>query len=259
MAAMVSIQPSKPASHMPQSSQSELKIVENAAPPLAMFRVEKSGSIGRNKLGPGALVHVQIDAAEAGVEKDVYFLVTHWQLLPSNARSSLRRVNLHAPSGAVLCRGIPSEWVRYVWVDAPRFTTLVQLTRLGLHAMLATGVACRAVAAAAEGMRATHVLGTNALSAMPVRIVRVAGETLKLDRPLCGGEDGLLVGEDGSLVAAVDFMETHYSLAGILSDFLEERMQQIGCHSHALAIPTTIILFSLEKSTFNSNIQAIQH
>ena len=234
---MVSIQPSNPAFHMPLA---ELKRVEKAAPPLAMFRVENSDSIGVNKVGPGALAHVQVEAAEAGVEKDVYFLVTHCQLLPSNARSSLRRVNLHAPSGAVL-RGIPSEWVRYVWVDVPRFTTLVQLTRLGVHAMLAMGVACGDVATAAEGMRAAHVMRTNA---RPVRILRVAGETLELDRGVGSGEDGLLVGEDGSLVAAVDFMETHYPLAGIVSDFLDERMQQIRCRSHALATRTMIsILF----------------
>ena len=232
MAAMVSIQLSEPysASHMPQA---ELKGVEkNAAPPLSMFRVENSDAIG-GEWGPGALVRVRNEAAE----RDVYFLVTLSALLPSSAISSLRRVNLHAPSGAELC-SIPREWVRYVLVDARRHTTLVQLTQLGVNAMLATGVACRAVATAAEGMRATHVWGKSTLERRPVRIVRVAGETIKLDRGIVNSdENGLLVGEDGSLLAVAD---KHYSLAGIVNDFLEERLWQLRCRSLALTTRTMI-------------------
>ena len=242
MAAMASIQPSEPfsASHTPRA---ELKGVEkNAAPPLSLFRVENSDAIKgvkeSNKLGPGALVCVRNEAAEAA-ERDVYFLVTHSNLLPSSALFSLRRVNLHAPSGAAL-RGIPREWVRYVLVEARRFTTLVQLTQLGVNAMLATGVACRAVASAAERMRATHVWGTDALAERPVRIVRVAGETLKLNREVNSGENGLLVGEDGSLLAVADYNETHYSLARIVNDFVEERMWQLRCRSLALTTRTMI-------------------
>ena len=235
---MVSIQPSEPssASQMPQA---ELKEAEtNAAPPLAMFRVENSDAIKgvreSNKLGPCALARVRHEAAEAE-ERDVYFLVTHSNLLPSSALSSLRRVNLHAPSGAAL-RGIPREWVLYVLVDARRQTTLVQLTQLGVNAMLAAGFVCRAVATAGEGMRATHVWGTSALAGRPERIVRVAGETIKLDREVSNnGENGLLVAEDGSLLAVADYFDAYYSLAGIVSDFLEERMWQIRCRSLVLA------------------------
>ena len=189
---MVSIQPSLPssASHMPQA---ELKGVEKkAASPLAVFRVENS-----RQWGPGALVRVRNEAAEAAAERDVYFLVTHSKLLPSFWRSSLQCVNLHAPSGAEL-RGIPPEWVRYVLVDARRCTTLVQLTQQAVNAMLATGVTCRAVASTAvEGTRATHVWGSNALTGKPVKIVQVAGETIGLNRVLNSGEDGLLVGKTG--------------------------------------------------------------
>ena len=246
---MVSIQHSKPssASHMPQAV---LKGVEkNAAPPLAVFRVEN-----RRKLGPGALVRVRneaAEAAEAAADRDVYFLVTHSDLLPSNGRSSLQCVNLHAPSGAAL-RGIPPEWVIYVLVDAPRRTTLMQLTQQAVNAMLATGVTCRAVAStAAEGMRATHVWGSNALTVRPVQIVRVAGETIKLNREVNVGENGLLVGEDGSLMAVADLYDTHYSLAEIVKDFLKERVWQIRWRSLALATRTMIsILFILVE--FNS-------
>ena len=209
--------------------RAELKGVEkNAASPLAMFRVENSDAIGINKWGPGALVRVRNEAAE----RDMYFLVTHSDLLPSSALSSLRRVNLHAPSGAAL-RGLPREWVRLVSVDARRCTTIVQLTQQAVNAMLATGVTCRAVATtAAEGSRATHIWGTSALVKRPVKIIRVAGETLKLDRRLAMDENGLLVGKDGSLLAAVKQWDSeHYSLAGIVSDFLEDRMWQIRCRS----------------------------
>ena len=225
-------------------SRAKLKGVEkNAALPLAMFRVENSDAVGMNKWGPGALVCVRNEAAEAA-ERDVYFLVTHSDLLASFALSSLRRVNLHAPSRAAL-RGIPREWVRYVLVDSRRRTTLVQLTQQAVSAMLATGVASRAVATtAAEGMRATYVMGTSALTGITVRIVSVAGEKLKLDRILeSNGENGLLVAEDGSLLAVADFNDTHYSLAEIVSDFLEERMWQIRCRSLALTTRTTIIDF----------------
>ena len=211
-----------------------------------MFRVENSDAIGswqRNKWGPGALVGVRNEAKEAA-ERDVYFLVTHSNLLPSSALSSLRHVNLHAPSGAVL-HGIPREWVRYVLVDSRRRTTLVQLTQQAVNAMLATGVACRAVATAAEGMRATYVMGTSALTGITVRIVSVARETLQLDSWRLGiDENGLLVGEDGSLLAMAEHWQTttHYSLAEIVSDFLEERMWQIRCRSSlALTIRTMII------------------
>ena len=224
-------------------SRAELKGAEkNAAPPLAMFRVENSDAERMNK-GLGALVRVRNEAVEAA-ERDVYFLVTHSDLLPSFALSSLRRVNLHAPSGAAL-RGIPREWVRYVLVDARRRTTLVQLTQQAVNAMLATGVACRAVATtAAEGMRATLVMETSALTGRPVRIVSVAGKTLKLDRAIDRGEDGLLVGEDGSVLAVAEHWDSkHYSLAEIVNDFLEERMWQIRCRSLALTTRATIIDF----------------
>ena len=226
-------------------SRAKLKVVEkNAAQPLAIFRVENSDAIIMNKWGPGALVRVRNEAAKAA-ERDVYFLVTHSDLLPSCWLSSLRSVNLHAPSGAAL-RGIPREWVRYVLVDSRRRTTLVQLTQQAVNAMLATDVASRAVAtSAAEGMRATHVWGTSALVGRPVKIVRVAGETLKLNRVANSCENGLLVGEDGSLLAVADFNDTHYSLAEIVNDFLEERMWQIRCRSLALTTRTTIIDYYL--------------
>ena len=112
-----------------------------------MFRVENSD---RGYWGPGALVRVRHEA-EAVVEKEVYFLVTHYRVLPSSALSSLRHVHLHAPSGAVL-RNIPREWAHHVWVEERRSTTLVQLTQHAMNAMLATGIACRSVATAAEGM-----------------------------------------------------------------------------------------------------------
>ena len=229
--------------------QVELKGVEkNAAPPLAMFRVENSDAEGKNNCGPGALVRVRNEAAEAADERDMYLLVTHSDLLPSIAISSLRRVNLHAPSGAAL-RGIQREWVRYMLVDSRRRTTLVQLTQQAVNAMLATGVACRAVATAVERMRATHVLATSALAGRPVRIVRVEGEKIKLDRRVNIGENGLLVGEDGSLLAAAYYGNTHYSLARIVSDFLENRMWQIRYRSLAL---TTQTMISIRFIEFNS-------
>ena len=211
-------------------SRVELKEVEKN-PPLAMFRVENSEAI-ENKWGPGALVRVRNEAADAA-ERDVYFLVTHSDLLPSCWLSSLQRVNLHSHSGTPL-RGIPREWVRYVLVDSRRCTTLVQLTQQAVNTMLATGVATRAVTTAAEGMRATHVMGTSALTGRPVRIVSVAGETLKLDRALNrNSENGLLVCEEGSLLAVANYPNTHYSLAEIVSDFQKERMWQIRCRSIA--------------------------
>ena len=63
-------------------------------------------------------------------------------------------------------------------VGAPRFDRRAPphnaraFTQQAVNAMLATGVASRAVATtAAEGMRATHVWGTSALTGRPVRIV----------------------------------------------------------------------------------------
>ena len=247
MTALLSI-PRPQSSSASQIPQTKLKGVEKtAAPPLAMFRVENSDAIG-DEWGPGALVRVRNEAAEAADERDVYLLVTHSDLLPSIAISSLRRVNLHAPSGAAL-RGIPREWVRYVLVDARRSTTLVQLTQQAVNAMLATGVACRAVTTAAEGMRATHVMGMSALAGRPVRIVRVAGEKIELNRGINSGENGLLIGEDGSLLAAADYFDTLYSLAGIVSDLLENRMWQIRCRSLALTFRTMISIHFIE---FNS-------
>ena len=224
-------------------SRAELKgVKKNAAPPLSMFRVENSDAEGINKWGPGALVLVRHEAAETA-ERNVYFLVTHWHLLPSSSLSSLRRVNLHAPSGAAL-RGIPREWVQYVLVDSRRRTTLVQFTQQAVNAMLDTGVACREVATTAgEGMRATLVWGTSALTGKSVRNVRVVGETIKLDTPTFRSENGLLVAEDGSLLAVANYSDTYYSLAEIVSDFLEERMWQIRCRSLALTTRTTIIDF----------------
>ena len=223
-------------------SRAERKGVEkNVAPPLAVFRVENSDAEG-NKWGPGALVRMR-NKAEAAEERNVYFLMTHLKLLPSCWLSSLRRVNLHAPSGAAL-RGIPREWVRYVLVDSRLRTMLVQLTQLGVYAMLATGVACLSVAStAAEGMRATHVWGSNALTGKPVRIVRVAEETNTLNRVVNIGENCLLVEEDGNLLAVANFSDSHYSLTEIVSDFLKERMWQIRCRSGALTTRTTIIDF----------------
>ena len=227
--------PSTPssASHMPKA---KLKGVEkNDAPPYAMFRVENSDTIEENMWGPGALVRVRNEAAEAADERDVYLLVTHSKLLPSIAISSLCHVNLHAPSGAAL-RGIPRQWVQYVLVDSGRHTTLVQLTQLGVNAMLATGVACSAVATVVEGMCATHVWGTSALAGRPVIINRVKGKTIILERKIENyNENGLLVGEDGSLLAVVDYFDKIISLAGIVSDFLESRKWQIRCRSLVLA------------------------
>ena len=122
--------------------------------------------------------------------------------------------------------------MRLLSVEARRSTTLVQLTKQAVNAMLATGVACRAVATAAKGMRATHVWGTRALTERPVKIIRVAGETLRSDRRVAMSKNGLLVEKDGSLLAAVErWRSEHYSLAGIVSDFLEDRMWQLRCRS----------------------------
>ena len=109
MAALASI-PRHQSSSASQISQNELE--KTNVPPLAMFRVKNSDAIEgvvieKNKWGSGALVRVQNEAAEAA-ERDVCFFVTHSDLLPSCWLSSLRRVNLHGPSGEVL-RGISRE------------------------------------------------------------------------------------------------------------------------------------------------------
>ena len=94
--------------------------------------------------------------------------------------------------------------------------------------MLAARATSRAVATAAEGMRAIHVYDSGgALTEKSATIARVWDETHELSDSIEG--DVLLVGEDGSLlgITSGDSYGTLYSFEKIANEFLEDRMWQI--------------------------------
>ena len=173
---------------------------------------------------PGALVRLLSAAGE------VHCLVAPFAALPFSNRSSLRRVSLYAPGGQVAsaARGGICDWARRVWGEEDRGFTLVELTASAAQVMLAARATSRAVATAAEGMRATRVYDSGgSLSEKSATIARVRDETLELSDSV--GGDGLLVGEDGSLLGiTVGYSYgTMYSFEKIASEFLEDRMWQI--------------------------------
>lgn len=176
---------------------------------------------------PGTLVRLP-KMANSKAADDMYCLVAPYRALPSSALSSLRQIKLKAPNGT-LWNGVPSEWVRYVWGDARRGITLVQLTKSAVNRMSAAGVTCREVATAAERMRITHFTcdSHGLLKEESARIARVDGDTLSSQFT----RDGLLVAEDGSLLAATtksdSTSQTHYSMMKIGTEFQEQRMRQI--------------------------------
>ena len=173
--------------------------------------------------GPGAMVRLPSAAGE------VHCLVAPFRMLPFSTRSSLRRVSLYAPAGQVASgtSGGICDWARRVWSDSERGFTLVELTAPAVQAMLAARATIRAVASAAEGMRATGVYDSNgALAEKSARIARVRDETLELSGSI--REIVLLVGEDGSLLAVTSADDNNlYSFEKIVSEFLEDRMWQI--------------------------------
>ena len=174
--------------------------------------------------GPGALVRLPNPAGE------VHCLVAPNRVLPSSALSSLRRVSLYAPAGPVASAasgGIARDWVRRVWGEEERGFTLVELTVPAVQAMLAARATSRAVATAAEGMRATGVYGSGgALAEKSATIARVRDETLELSESLM--KEVLLVGEDGMLaVTSGDDFDKLYSFEKIVNEFVEDRMWQI--------------------------------
>ena len=173
---------------------------------------------------PGALVRLSSAAGE------VHCLVAPFAALPFSNRSSLRRVSLYAPGGQVAsaASGGICDWARGVWGEEDRGFTLVELTGPAVQAMLAARATSRAVATAAEGMRATRVYDSGgALAEKSAKIDRMRDETLELSDSVGGGE--LLVGEDGSLLGITggDSIGTMYSFEKIASEFLEDRMWQI--------------------------------
>ena len=177
--------------------------------------------------GPGALVRLPNPAGE------VQCLVAPNPVLPFSDISSLRRVSLYAPSGPVASAasgGIARDWARRVWGDCERGFTLVELTAPAVQAMLAARATSRAVATAAEGMRATGVYASGgALAEKSETIARVRDETFELSDRI--SKDVLLVGEDGSLLAVTgDYSYGEgelYSFEKIVNEFLEDRMWQI--------------------------------
>ena len=169
---------------------------------------------------PGALVRLSSVAGE------VHCLVAPFAALPFSNRSSLRRVSLYAPGGQVVsaASGGICDWARRVWGEEDRGFTLVELTTPAVQAILAARATSRAVATAAEGMRATRVYDSGgALAEKSVTIARVRDETLELSDSV--GGDVLLVGEDGSLLGITggDSYGTLYSFEKIASEFLEDR------------------------------------
>ena len=129
------------------------------------------------RLAPGALVHLSSAAGE------MHCLVTPFAALPFNNRSSLRRVSLYALGGQVAsaANGGICDWARRVWGEEDRGFTLVELTAPAVQAMLAARATCRAVATAAEGMRATRVYDSGgALAEKSATIARVRDESLEL-------------------------------------------------------------------------------
>ena len=162
---------------------------------------------------------------------DVHCLVAPFSVLPSSALSSLRRVSLYAPAGPVASAssgGIARDWVRRVWGEQERGFMLVELTAPAVQAMLAARATSRAVATAAEGMRATRVYDSGGeLAEKSATIVRVRDETLEMSDIIT--EDALLVGEDGSLLAVTsgDSCSKLYSFEKIVNEFMEDRMWQI--------------------------------
>ena len=172
---------------------------------------------------PGALVRLSSAAGE------VHCLVAPFAALPFSNRSSLRRVSLFAPGGQVASAANDGicDWALRVWGEEDRGLALVELTAPAVQAILAAGATSRAVATAAEGMRATRLyVSSGALAEKSVTIARVREESLELNDS-GGGE--LLVGEDGSLlgITSGDFNGTLYSFEKIASEFLEDRMWQI--------------------------------
>ena len=170
------------------------------------------------KRAPGALVRLSSAAGE------VHCLVAHLSL--SN-RSSLRRVSLFAPGGQVAsaANGGICDWARRVWGEEDRGFTLVELTGPAVQAMLAARATSRAVATAAQGMRATRVYDSGgALAEESATIAHVRDETLELSDSV--GGDVLLVGEDGSLlgIRSGDSYGTLYSFENIVREFLEDRV-----------------------------------
>ena len=101
----------------------------------------------------------------------------------SCALSALRSVKLTAPAGQLAANGIQREWVRCVSIYSDSHTSLVQLTRPAVHAMLAAGVTCRALGTAAVGSSAAYVTpdaaGVYAQTTARVKIVRGGGRDTK--------------------------------------------------------------------------------
>ena len=173
---------------------------------------------------PGALVRLSSAAGE------MHCLVTPFAALPFSNRSSLRRLSLYAPGGQVAsaASGGICDWARRVWGEEDRGFTLVELTAPAVEAMLAARATSRAVATAADGIRATRVyVSGGALAEKSATIARVRDESLELSDSV--GGDVLLVGEDGSLlgITSGDSYVTLYSLEKILREFLDDRMWQI--------------------------------
>ena len=175
---------------------------------------------------------------------EVHCLVALNRVLPSSTRSSLRRVSLYAPDGQVVSAskgGIARDWVRRVWGEQERGFTLVELTAPAVQAMLAASATSRAVATAAKGMRATLMevdakdKPVRIVEDKSVRIARVKGETLVTSEVISGG---LLVGEEGSLLAVTQWGKTkeHNSLVDIVKEFLDDRELQIRCRSLAVNV-----------------------
>ena len=184
---------------------------------------------------PGALVRVRNEAAA----EDVYLLVTHYSAMTS---SSLRSLKLKAPAGE-LSIGNSREWAREVSIDEESCTSLVQLRQPAVDAMLAAGVVCRALGTAAVGMSAAYVMSDAASvfaeTTERTRIVRVENETLAV--ATADTQCGLLVGEDGSLLAVTQKEQsTHYSLAEIVKHFLDDQMWKIRCRVFTINVRAII-------------------
>ena len=207
-----------------------------------MLRVEYWNRDDEVQKGPGALVYLPLAAGG-----HVNCLVAPYPVLPFSTLSSLRRVSLDAPAGPVASAangGIARDWARRVWGEEERGFTLVELTAPAVQAMLAARATSRAVGSAAEGMRATLVRGDQGVLALreeSAKIARVEGETFETSDGIRGG---LLVGEDGSLLAVTQRGKhrEHNSLVDIVKEFLEDRKWQIRCHS--LAVDTCFRGFS---------------